>query len=273
MLTIRADLAEAMIAHACAEHPIEACGVIAGPRATGQPERHIPMRNAEESETLYRFDTDQQLSVWQDMENRSEVPVITYHSHTATEAYPGTTDVRYAANVPHHVIISTRFRSHPELRSFQIRDGVVTEEPVVIVDHYISDIETIRWRWNDNGVLVREGWPSGLKAHSHITTLLAEIDRLTQLHDNLTVETINMPVFLLNDPPEWHDDLVNPIPKQHMEFIEHTRHTTPWHSELCPDCQEEPGVHDRRGREMRAAMHSPINPFKRGFDNPRDLSR
>ena len=31
MLVIRADLVEAMVAHARADHPDEACGVIAGP--------------------------------------------------------------------------------------------------------------------------------------------------------------------------------------------------------------------------------------------------
>ena len=46
MLTIRRELVEAMIAHARADHPDEACGVIAGPEGTDRPERFIPMVNA-----------------------------------------------------------------------------------------------------------------------------------------------------------------------------------------------------------------------------------
>ncbi|BBY59887.1 hypothetical protein MSAR_30230 [Mycolicibacterium sarraceniae] len=47
MLVIRADLVDAMVAHARADHPDEACGVLAGPEGSDRPERHIAMVNAE----------------------------------------------------------------------------------------------------------------------------------------------------------------------------------------------------------------------------------
>lgn len=46
MLVIRADLVNAMVAHARRDHPDEACGVLAGPEGSDRPERHIPMTNA-----------------------------------------------------------------------------------------------------------------------------------------------------------------------------------------------------------------------------------
>ena len=49
MLTIRQDLVDAMVAHARADHPDEACGVIAGPAGSDRPERFIPMVNAARS--------------------------------------------------------------------------------------------------------------------------------------------------------------------------------------------------------------------------------
>ena len=137
MLVIRADLVDAMVAHARADHPDEACGVIAGPEGSDRPERHIPMVNAERSPTFYRFDSGEQLKIWREMDNADEVPVVIYHSHTATEAYPSRTDVSYAAEPgAHYVLLSTRDPDRHELRSYRIADGVVTEEPVTVVDHY-----------------------------------------------------------------------------------------------------------------------------------------
>ncbi len=139
MLVIRADLVEAMVAHARADHPDEACGVIAGREGSDRPERHIAMINAERSPTFYRFDSGEQLRVWREMDDNDEVPVIIYHSHTATEAYPSRTDVSYAAEPDaHYVLVSTRDPDTHELRSYRIVDGVVTEEPVTVVDHYDS---------------------------------------------------------------------------------------------------------------------------------------
>lgn len=137
MLRIRADLVEAMVAHARADHPDEACGLLAGPEGSGRPERHIAMVNAERSPTFYRFDSGEQLTVWRELEAAGEEPVVIYHSHTATEAYPSRTDISYAAEPDaHYVLISTRHPETHELRSYRIIDGTVTEEPVVVVECY-----------------------------------------------------------------------------------------------------------------------------------------
>ncbi len=98
MLVIRRDLVEAMVAHARADHPDEACGVIAGPEGSDRPERFIAMANAERSPTFYRFDSGEQLKVWRSMDDADEVPVVIYHSHTATEAYPSRTDTSLASD-------------------------------------------------------------------------------------------------------------------------------------------------------------------------------
>lgn len=137
MLTIRRDLVEAMVGHARADHPDEACGVIAGPEESDRPERFIAMDNAERSPTFYRFDAGEQLKVWRALEEAGEVPVVIYHSHTATEAYPSRTDISYASEPDaHYVLVSTRDADEHELRSYRIVDGVVAEEPVTIVEQY-----------------------------------------------------------------------------------------------------------------------------------------
>src|SRR5258708_6472272 len=117
MLTISADLRAQMLAHARADHPDEACGVIAGPEGSDRPERFIAMVNAERSPTFYRFDSGEQLQVWREMDDADETPVVIYHSHTATEAYPSRTDVSYASEpFAHYVLISTRDPEQHELR-------------------------------------------------------------------------------------------------------------------------------------------------------------
>jgi [CysO sulfur-carrier protein]-S-L-cysteine hydrolase len=52
MLTISRALIDRVIAHARADHPDEACGVIAGPAGTDRPERFVAMTNAERSPTF-----------------------------------------------------------------------------------------------------------------------------------------------------------------------------------------------------------------------------
>jgi [CysO sulfur-carrier protein]-S-L-cysteine hydrolase len=133
MLMISAVLRAKILAHATADHPDEACGVIAGPTGSDRPERFIPMLNAERSPTFYRFDSLEQLRVWREMDDLDEEPVVIYHSHTATEAFPSRTDISYASEPSaHYVLVSTRESGRPEFRSFRITDGVVTEEEVVI---------------------------------------------------------------------------------------------------------------------------------------------
>ncbi|HVK25488.1 MAG TPA: M67 family metallopeptidase [Actinokineospora sp.] len=137
MLQIRRDLVDAMVAHARRDHPDEACGVIAGPEGTDRPERFIPMLNAARSPTFYEFDSADLLKLYRDMDAHDEVPVVIYHSHTATEAYPSRTDAKIAAEPDaHYVLISTRDPHEHELRSFRIVDGLITEEPVEVVESY-----------------------------------------------------------------------------------------------------------------------------------------
>jgi proteasome lid subunit RPN8/RPN11 len=71
------------------------------------------------------------------MDDADEVPIVIYHSHTATEAYPSRTDISLAGEPDaHYILVSTRDPDEHELRSYRIVDGAVTEEPVTVVDHY-----------------------------------------------------------------------------------------------------------------------------------------
>jgi proteasome lid subunit RPN8/RPN11 len=138
MLEISAELVGAIVAHARADHPDEACGVVAGPAGSDLPNRFIPMVNAARSPTFYEFDSMDLFRLYREMDDRDEEPVVIYHSHTATEAYPSRTDISYASEPnAHYVVISTRetgaLDGPYEFRSFRIREGVVAEEEVRVL--------------------------------------------------------------------------------------------------------------------------------------------
>lgn len=138
MLTLDRATYDAIVAHARRDHPDEACGVVAGPAGSDRPERFIPMLNAAMSPTFYEFDSADLLALYREMDERDEEPVVVYHSHTATQAYPSRTDIALAQEPgAHYVLVSTRECGNDEgpveFRSFRIVDGEVTEEDVRVV--------------------------------------------------------------------------------------------------------------------------------------------
>ncbi|MBS0588641.1 MAG: M67 family metallopeptidase [Proteobacteria bacterium] len=142
MLTIHSKLVSAMITQALNDHPIETCGIIAGPAGSNLPLRLIPMRNAAQAENFFIFDPQQQLQVWKEMSARREEPVVIYHSHTNSQAYPSRSDVELATEPQaHYVIIPTYHLYNEEIRSFRIVDQMVIEERVRIVQQYQPELE------------------------------------------------------------------------------------------------------------------------------------
>ena len=139
MLTLDQATYDAIVAHAKRDHPDEACGVVAGPEGSDRAVRFVPMINAAASPTFYEFEPTDLLRLYREMDDRGEEPVVIYHSHTATEAYPSRTDIGLAQEPnAHYVLVSTRehgnSEGHVEFRSYRIVDGEVTEEEVHVSD-------------------------------------------------------------------------------------------------------------------------------------------
>ena len=134
---------EDIVSHAQKEYPLEACGVVAG--RDGRAVRVYPMRNAEESEVVYRFDDGEQLRVFNEIEDRGWELYAFFHSHPRTQAFPSPTDRARAhwsdpvdgALVPtypgtKYLIVSLQDRDHPELRGYTFVEGEPVEEEVSI---------------------------------------------------------------------------------------------------------------------------------------------
>jgi proteasome lid subunit RPN8/RPN11 len=137
VLTIDRATYDAIVAHARRDHPDEACGIVAGPEGTDRPARFVAMLNAARSPTFYEFESADLLQLYKELDANGEEPVVVYHSHTATEAYPSRTDISYASEPnAHYVLVSTRLDTEAEFRSYRIVDGLVTEEPVDVVESY-----------------------------------------------------------------------------------------------------------------------------------------
>jgi [CysO sulfur-carrier protein]-S-L-cysteine hydrolase len=135
-------MVEEMLAHARAGMPNEACGVIAG--EDGRPVRVYPMRNAEASPVVYRFDEREQLRVFTEVEEKGWDLLAFFHSHTHTEAFPSPTDRAHAhwtdpatgrqtpAYPGTRYLIMSLMGKEPVLRLYRFDDGEPVEEDVRI---------------------------------------------------------------------------------------------------------------------------------------------
>jgi proteasome lid subunit RPN8/RPN11 len=136
------ELYEQIVSHALKGYPNEACGAVAG--TDGKAVRVYPMRNAEGSPVVYRFDEREQLRVFDEIEDQGWDLLAFFHSHTHTEAFPSPTDLAQAhwrdpftgdlvAAYPgtHYLIVSLR-DDEPVLRGFRFEEGTPVEEDVRI---------------------------------------------------------------------------------------------------------------------------------------------
>ena len=140
MLILSSSLVGEMIAHAREQHPVEACGIIAGPAGGDRPTRLLRMRNALESATAFQFDPTEQMAAYRQMDARGEDPIVIYHSHTASPPYPSGTDTRLAADRDaYYAIISTADPERTEVTFWRLtgpnafpwsQDDVMVDDPL-----------------------------------------------------------------------------------------------------------------------------------------------
>ncbi|MEX0657642.1 MAG: M67 family metallopeptidase [Egibacteraceae bacterium] len=120
-----------MLAHARADFPYEACGLLAG--EDGQLRRHYPIANAARSMTYYNMEPKALLQAMNDIDDHDWELLAIYHSHTHTEAYPSSTDIELAFYPEAvYLIVSLQDPDHPAIRGFDIRYGEVTERVVTV---------------------------------------------------------------------------------------------------------------------------------------------
>jgi [CysO sulfur-carrier protein]-S-L-cysteine hydrolase len=131
-VVIRADQIDEMVEHARQELPNEACGLLAS--REGIVQKVYRTRNVEGSPVRYNMDPQEQLRAMLDMDDRGWDLGGIFHSHPSTRAYPSQTDLGLAFYPDAlYIIISLADHYKPDVRSYRIVDGRISEEPLEIV--------------------------------------------------------------------------------------------------------------------------------------------
>ncbi|OLB98718.1 MAG: hypothetical protein AUH35_03775 [Nitrospirae bacterium 13_1_40CM_62_7] len=148
-LKIPRTILDDMVAHARELDPFECCGLLAGRNGAVVHHYRIPnpvandvraaqvfdeahvkgLRHLPETtraEVAYFMDPKEMLAAFKDMRQRQLDLIVIYHSHTASPAYPSTTDIGLAYYPEAaYMIISLERKSKPDIRAYWIRDRQV----------------------------------------------------------------------------------------------------------------------------------------------------
>ena len=127
----------AIVAHAQAEYPNEACGIVIGTAAAaegGRALRFAPTRNAAASPLRYEIDSGDLLRLTLEVDDADEAFWAIVHSHVRSPARPSPTDIGLAFYPDAlYVLVSLAetetdpITGLPGLRAWRIVDGDVFE--------------------------------------------------------------------------------------------------------------------------------------------------
>jgi len=123
-----------MIEHALGAAPEEACGLLAaGP--DGRVTTAYCIANLDASPVSYTLDPAGHIRALHHAESRGWHLAAVFHSHPAGIAVPSAADVAGALEPEWlHIVIGLGVADGPAVRGFRIRDGMTTEEPLVILE-------------------------------------------------------------------------------------------------------------------------------------------
>jgi proteasome lid subunit RPN8/RPN11 len=127
-VTLTPELVEAIVDHARAEDPIEACGLIIGDRpaaAGGVALRFEPTRNRTASPYRYEIDPADLLRLTIATDDADEAFWAIVHSHVRSPAYPSPTDVGLAFYPDALYLLVSLEADEPALGAFRIVDGTI----------------------------------------------------------------------------------------------------------------------------------------------------
>jgi proteasome lid subunit RPN8/RPN11 len=129
-------VADELLAHARAELPNEACGLLSGSLANGRATRFHPARNVDASPLRYNVHPDDLVRITFAIEEAGEDLVAIFHSHTRSAAVPSATDRRTAMYPePFYLLASLAQPDAPAastLRAWRIFPGQAFEVPLAI---------------------------------------------------------------------------------------------------------------------------------------------
>ncbi|MHB1987906.1 MAG: M67 family metallopeptidase [Acidimicrobiales bacterium] len=121
-----------MTAHCLCCYPEEGCGLLVGQPASGTVIEVHPTTNVAASAQVYMVDPLEHLRIDRTAEGAGLSVIGVFHSHTHTDPWPSPTDVARAPDPDWHYVLVSLRHEVPSTRSYRIRDGKISEEPVVV---------------------------------------------------------------------------------------------------------------------------------------------
>ena len=141
-VTLPGAIRDEIVAHALAEVPNEACGIIVGDRPAadgGRAIRWVRVRNAAASPYRYSIDPDELLRLTIETDDVDEIFWAIVHSHVASPARPSPTDLRDSHYPDSLYVLVSLDRAEadpatgaPSLRAWRLVDGGVYEVGLAI---------------------------------------------------------------------------------------------------------------------------------------------
>ena len=141
-ITLKKTDYEKLLAHALAERPNEACGLIAGTDAedgTREIKKVYLLTNIDHTNEHFSIDPREQLVAVKDMRANGLSPLGNWHSHPETPSRPSEEDKRLANDSKAtYLILSLAEEGHPVLNAFhvegEIESRTVRKEELVLVE-------------------------------------------------------------------------------------------------------------------------------------------
>jgi proteasome lid subunit RPN8/RPN11 len=131
------ELVDAVVAHARAEDPNEACGLIVGDRpaaAGGRPLCFAPTRNKAASPYRYEIHPDDLLRLTIETDDADQEFWAIVHSHVRSPAYPTPTDVGLAFYPDALYVLVSLAEDEPALGAYRIVDGAIHPVELLVGD-------------------------------------------------------------------------------------------------------------------------------------------
>ena len=137
MIKMKLSDYEKIVAHARAEAPIEACGLIAGEISGGDKivKKVYILTNTDHAEEHFTLDPKEQLMAVKDMRSEGITPLGNWHSHPVSPSRPSDEDKRLAYDSSASYLILSLMDTEPVLNSFHIEGDKAEKEELVITEN------------------------------------------------------------------------------------------------------------------------------------------
>jgi proteasome lid subunit RPN8/RPN11 len=132
-LEIPEDLLNRLIEHARQEYPLESCGILAG--KNGKITKLYSMENTHKSSSCYLMAPEEQLRVFQEIEEEGLELSAIYHSHPHSPAFPSQRDVDSAFYPDSLILIISLMEDKVvQIGAFQIDEGKILQKAVKVIE-------------------------------------------------------------------------------------------------------------------------------------------